>query len=211
MRILVLGATGTTGSLLVDVALAAGHEVTALVRNRQKLPERRGLQVVAGDVRRVEDLVGAAKQADALVSTLGVGSTRTPNDLILDVTRSVITAAGETGLRRVLFQSAFGTGASHPKSSVFLRLGYRLAPAVFQDKAAGEELLMVSGLDWTIVYPGVLTNGPRSGKVTATDLAVLQRLPGVPRIARADVAEFLLDVATTGSWNQRMAVLSVRK
>jgi uncharacterized protein YbjT (DUF2867 family) len=211
MRFLVLGATGATGSLLTDAALDAGHEVIALVRNPQKLSERPGLHVIAGDARDARALTDATGNADILVSTLGVGSTRSPGNLILDTTRAVISAAEQTGLRRVVFQSAFGVGASHPKLSIFMRLGYQLAPAVFRDKAAGEQLLTATGLDWTLAYPGILTNGPRTGMVTATDLAALTRLPGLPRISRADVAAFLLDAAASDKWIRRIAVITAGK
>jgi uncharacterized protein YbjT (DUF2867 family) len=211
MKFLVLGATGATGALFVEAAIAAGHEVTALARNPDKLAERHGLRRIGGDARDADALTRAADGVDALVSTLGVGRTRTPNDLILDTTRAVLAMAGQTGLQRVVFQSAFGVGASYPKASVPIRLGYHLAPAVFLDKAAGEKLLIASELDWTIVYPGILTNGPRSGNVTATDLAELDRLHGLPRISRADVAEFLLEAASGNKWKRRVAVIVAHK
>ena len=189
MKFLILGATGATGSLLTDAALNAGHEVIALVRNPRKMPERPGLHVIAGDARDARALTDATGKADALVSALGVGRTRSPDNLILDTTRAVISAAEQTGLRRVVFQSAFGVGASYPKSSNLMRLGYHLAPAVFRDKAAGEQLLTATGLDWTLAYPGMLTNGPRTGDYrTGTDL----RLSFTARVSRADVAEFML-------------------
>ncbi|MEV7630747.1 NAD(P)H-binding protein [Actinoplanes sp. NPDC089786] len=211
MRLLLLGATGTTGAPLTEAALRAGHEVTALVRNPGKLPERPGLRTVAGDVRDPRSLATAADKADALISTLGVGASRDPDNLIRDSMRAVIAATEQTGLRRLVIQSAFGVGASYPKSSVMMRLGYHLAPAVFRDKAAGEDQLTNTDLDWTLAYPGVLTNRPRTGHIAAIDLRELDRLPGLPRIARADVADFLLHTATTGTWIRSIAVLTASK
>ena len=210
MKILILGATGATGGLFTQAALRAGHEVTALVRDPTRLAGRADLRAVAGDVRDSRSLAAAADKADALVSCLGVGNTRNPNDLILDTTRAVISAAEQTGLRRIVVQSALGVGASYPKTPALMRLGYRLAPAVFRDKAAGEDLLTATDRDWTLVYPGVLTNGPRTGKVTATGLDALTRLPGLPRISRADVADFLLGTTTTGRWTRQIAVITTK-
>jgi uncharacterized protein YbjT (DUF2867 family) len=210
MKILILGATGATGGLFTEAALKAGHEVTALVRDPSRLAGRPDLRAIAGDVRDARSLAAAADKADALVSCLGVGNTRNPNDLILDTTRAVISAAEQTGLRRIVFQSALGVGASYPRTPILMRLGYQLAPAVFRDKAAGEDLLTATGLNWTLVYPGVLTNGPRTGEVTATGLDALTRLSGLPRISRADVAEFLLDTATTGTWTRQIAVITTK-
>lgn len=208
MKFLVLGATGATGTLFTDAAINAGHHVVALARDPQRLAPRKGLQVTSGDARDPEALACAADGADAVISTLGVGNTRNPNGLIRDATRAVIDAAARTGLRRVVWQSAFGVGDSYPKTSFLMRMGYRLAPAVFGDKAAAEQLLRTSELDWTIAYPGVLTNGPHTGQVIATDLDDIDKLKGMPRISRADVADFLLTAATTTTWNKRIAVLT---
>ncbi|MER6154285.1 hypothetical protein ABT147_01945 [Streptomyces sp. NPDC001868] len=62
--------------------------------------------------------------------------------------------------------------------------------------------------DWTLVYPVLLTAKPASGTARAVDLAALDRLPGPPRISRADVAAFLLEAAVNGSWSRRTAVLT---
>jgi uncharacterized protein YbjT (DUF2867 family) len=211
MKILILGATGATGTLATDAVIASGNEVVAVTRTVGKLASRNGLKVVQGDARDADTLARAAEGVDAIISTLRVGSTRKPNDLIRDTTRAVVTAARRTGITKVVVQSAFGVGSSYSKGSLLLRLGYRLAPAVFIDKAAGEKVLMDSPIRWTIAYPGLLTSGPVSGKLTVTDLADVTRLPGLPRISRADVAEFLLAATTDDRWSRRIAVLTVRR
>lgn len=210
MKFLVLGATGATGTLFTDAAITAGHQVVALVRNPQKLPAREGLQAVSGDVRDTEAIARAGNGTDAVISTLGVGSTREPDSLIHDATRAVIDAAAHTGLQRIVWQSALGVGESYPKISLLMRLGYRAAPEVFRDKARAEQLLRASTLDWTIAYPGVLTKGPATKNVSATDLDEIDKVKGMPRISRADVADFLLTAATTATWNRRIAVLTTR-
>jgi hypothetical protein len=83
-----------------------------------------------------------------------------------------------------------------------MRFLYAGGRATFADKAAGERILTGSGLDWTLAYPVLLTNEPASDRVGATDLADLDRLPGLPRISRADVAGFLL----TAGWSIRYTV-----
>ncbi len=104
--------------------------------------------------------------------------------------------------------SAFGVGDSLPKASAIARLMYSSGgKAIFADKAAGERFLTSSDLDWTVAYPVLLTNKPRSGRYRAIDLAELTRLPGMPRISRADDAAFLLSAAREGSWSRRTAVL----
>jgi uncharacterized protein YbjT (DUF2867 family) len=211
MKFAVLGATGATGQLFTTAALAAGHEVSALVRSPEKLPKRPGLTAVVGDARDADAVSRTMQGADALVSTIGSGSSRNPNNLIVETTRAILSAAGQSALRRIVMQSAFGVGDSYPKASFLMHLGYRLAPKLFIDKAAGEKLLRASDLDWTIVYPGVLTNKPKTGNVTASDLTEVPRIPGMPRISRADVADFLLHAATHDSWTRRVTVITTHK
>jgi uncharacterized protein YbjT (DUF2867 family) len=193
----------------VDAAVAAGHEVVAFVRDPAVLAPRAGVTAVAGDVRDAGDLATAMDGADAVVSTLGIGRSRKPDSLILDSTRAIVEAAERTGVRRVVIMSAFGVGASLPKASWIARLIYNSGgKATFADKAAGEQLLTASRLEWALAYPVLLTTGPASGRLHAIDLDELDRLPGMPRISRADVVPFLLDAAVTGAWARRTAVLT---
>ncbi|MFD3377520.1 NAD(P)-dependent oxidoreductase [Streptomyces sp. NPDC058697] len=207
MRFLLLGASGATGGLFMDVATAAGHEVVAFVRDPAKLTPRARVTTFPGDVRDADALADAMCGVDAVVSTLGIGRARNPADLITDSTRALVRAAEASGVKRVVIMSAFGVGESLAKGSGMLRLMYKGGRTTFADKAAGERILTDSDLDWTIAYPGLLTNKSASG-VRAVDLAKLDRLPGVPRISRADVAAFLLGAAVEGTWSRRTAVLT---
>ncbi|MDT3439242.1 NAD(P)H-binding protein [Pseudofrankia sp. BMG5.37] len=208
MRFFVLGATGATGGLFIEQALADGHDVTAYVRSPAKVTPRERLTVVAGDVRDADALAEAMHGTDAVISTLGLGRARKPDNLIADSTRAIVEAAKHSGISRVLIMSAFGVGESLRKASALARLMYSSGgKAVFADKAAGERYLTSSDLDWTLAYPVLLTNKPKSGKYLAIDLAELTRLPGMPRVSRADVAAFLLSAAKDGEWFRRTAVL----
>ncbi|MFF3380402.1 NAD(P)-dependent oxidoreductase [Streptomyces sp. NPDC002680] len=209
MKFLLLGATGATGTLFAERATVAGHEVVAFVRDTSKATPADRLTVVEGDVRDARALAEAMRGTDAVVGTLGLGKARDPGDLIADSTRALVRAAEESGTKRVLIMSAFGVGDSLAKASAFARLLYNSGGrATFADKAAGERILTASALDWTLAYPVLLTNKPATGDVRAIDLTALDRLPGLPRISRADVAAFLLEAAVTGSWSRRTAVLT---
>jgi putative NADH-flavin reductase len=209
MKFLLLGATGATGTLFVDRATAAGHEVVAFVRDASKITPADRLTVIEGDVRDARALTEAMRGIDAVVSTLGLGKVKDPGNLIADTTRALVRAAEDSGTKRVLIMSAFGVGDSLAKASAFARVLYNSGgKAPFADKAAGERILTASGLDWTLAYPVLLTNKPAAGDVHAVDLTALDRLPGLPRISRADVAAFLLEAAVEGSWSRRTAVLT---
>lgn len=210
MKFLLLGATGATGTLFVERATEAGNEVVAFVRDASKITPADRLTVVEGDVRDARALAEAMRGTDAVVSTLGLGKVKDPGNLIADTTRALVRAAEDSGTKRVLIMSAFGVGDSLAKASAFARFLYNSGgKATFADKAAGERILTASGLDWTLAYPVLLTNKPATDDVHAIDLTALDRLPGLPRIPRADVATFLLDAAVAGSWSRRTAVLTV--
>ena len=208
MRILVLGATGTTGTHFVGDALRDGHEVVAYVRSPEKMTARPGLTIVGGDVHDVPALTGAMRGADAVVSMLGLSSP-SPNGFSAQSLRTIVEAARAGDTSRVLVMSAFGVGESLPKASFLARLMYRTgARAIYADKARGEQLLTTSDLDWTLAYPVLLTNDPPSARFQAIDLNNLVRLPGLPRVSRADVAAFLLVAAQDPRWSRRTAVLT---
>jgi putative NADH-flavin reductase len=208
MRILVLGATGATGILFVDAALAAGHELVAFVRNPAKLTPRDGLTVTAGDVLDAAGLAEAIRGVDAVVSMLGPRSLK-PSGVSENSVRAIVTGAQSSGTKRVVIVSAFGVGDSSRKASWVARLTYdTMVRAIYQDKAAGERVLLASTLDWTLVYPVVLSDHPSSGALRVIDLTELGHLPGMPRVPRADVAAFLVQAAASGEWSRRTAVLT---
>src|SRR4029077_8560500 len=103
MNIVVLGATGGTGRLVVEQALAAGHTVTALVRSPEKVAARNpNLDVVAGQATGPSAVARVLDGADALISTRGGGGS-----VISDSTRAIVEAAHRAGVKRVVLLSSF--------------------------------------------------------------------------------------------------------
>jgi uncharacterized protein YbjT (DUF2867 family) len=191
-RILVLGATGGTGRHVVEQAVAMDLDVTVLVRRPDRLPATsRPLRIVTGDIRADSAAVRSAYAGqDAVVSALGIGQSFKPHGLIAHAAPLIVAAMREHGVRRLVFTSAFGVGATWQDVPLVPRLFMKtLLRDVYADKAAGERVIMGSGLDWTIVYPAGLTNGPRSGTVRVGERL---KLAGFPRVSRADVATVLL-------------------
>jgi len=191
-KILVLGATGGTGQQVVSQALQQGHDVTVLVRTRQRLTiSHDRLRVLAGSV--TDDshaLAGAVRDQDAVISTLGVGRSFKSGGLITQSMPRIVRAMEDQGIRRLIFTSAFGVGDTRRDVPLLPRIFIRLLlQDIYRDKELGEATLRASGLDWTLVYPAGLVDAPATGHYRAGE-----RLPlsGFPRIARADVADFLL-------------------
>ena len=196
MNLVVLGATGGTGRLVVEQALAAGHTVTALVRSPEKLTLRNpNLHVIAGQATDPSAVSRALDGADALISTLGgTGS------VISDATQAIVDAAHKAGVSRVVVLSSFLV--EHDRFDPVTRLLTGLAMgSMIKDKSAGEKALRDSDLDWTIVYASGLTDGPGGGSVV--ELTEGSRWSLSNRIARADVAAWLVQAATSPQTRRR--------
>jgi uncharacterized protein YbjT (DUF2867 family) len=197
MRITVFGATGGTGRHVVEQALGAGHQVTAVVRDPSRLhvPAAPGLTVVTARLDDPAALGRAVGGADAVVDALGTHGSG-PTTVRADAARVIIDAMRENGVRRLVAVSA--SGAHTTGDGPFVRflvkpvLGYVLRHA-FADMRAMEEIVRGSGLDWTIVLPPQLTDGARTGKVRRR---VGANVRGSYRIARADLADAVLAAVT---------------
>jgi uncharacterized protein YbjT (DUF2867 family) len=188
MNVLVLGATGRTGRLVVEQALAAGHSVTALVRSPEKLAAASpDLRVITGAVTDSSALRRALEGADAVVSTLGGGGS-----VITDSTQALVDAARETGVSRVVVLSSFVVERERLDSVPRLLTGLTMG-GMIKDKRAGEQALRASGLDWTIVYASMLSDGPAKGAVAVLPDGAKRRMS--ERISRADVAAWMVEAA----------------
>ena len=191
-KLLILGATGGTGQELVAQALQSGHWVTALVRDPRRLAivsDR--LRVIAGDVTNDDaPLAAAARDQDVVISTLGRGKSFKSEGLIAQCMPRILRAMESQGVRRLVFTSAFGVGETRRDVPLIPRIFIRLKlQDIYRDKEAGEVELRRSAVDWTIVYPAVLIDGPATGTYRAGERLSLR---GFPRITRADTAGFLL-------------------
>jgi len=197
MRLLMVGATGGTGLALVEQALERGHDVTALVRNptRLRLSHPR-LTVVSGDVMQTATLDAAVRGQGAVLSALGHKQWFRPTRILSAGTGNIIGAMRRHGVRRLVVETALGVGDAWWQMGLYYTLFVRIfiLPLYFHDKKRQEALVRASGLDWTLVRPGALNNGPRRG--------VYRQGPRVGhwlwtvRISRADVAAFMLDQVT---------------
>lgn len=206
MKLLILGATGPTGRHLLDLALNAGHDVTALVRNVNRLTTTHPrLAAVSGDVTDAALLERTIRGRDAVLSALGAG-----NSLISDIASravaALVPAMRSQAVGRIIFLSAFGVGESFRQANLLQKLAYRtLLRRIFADKANADSMLRASGLRWTLVYPTLLTNGPRTGRYRVGERLASS---GIAKISRADVAEFMLAQLDTDEWIHRTAVVS---
>ena len=185
MNILVLGASGKTGRQVLDQALAAGNNVTAFVRDPEKL-DRDDVAVAIGDARNVDDLRKALGSQDAVISTLGTGLNANQK-LIEGSTEALLEAMRSTGVKRLVMLSTFAASPTY-KAKGMMKVASVVMKGTVADKTAGETLLKRSDLDWTIVYATRLTDEPRTGRYRTVE----GTMTGVGTISRADVADALL-------------------
>ncbi|MEU9731869.1 NAD(P)-binding oxidoreductase [Streptomyces sp. NPDC048002] len=207
MKLLILGATGPTGRHLVNLALKAGDTVTALARTPAALDDMADrITVVAGDATAQRDVATAALGQDAIISALGQGKTLSHRGLFDHASAAVIGAARQQGVSRLVWMSSFGVGDTFQTANVTQKAMYRtMLKGVYANKKIADDRIRASDLDWTLVYPTALTNGPATGTYR-----VAERLPmkGAARISRADVAAFMLQAAHGSEWSRREAVVS---
>ncbi|WP_329128664.1 NAD(P)H-binding protein [Streptomyces sp. NBC_01476] len=198
MRLVVFGANGRTGREIVTQALAAGHEVTAFVRDPGKAPgPRPGLRVLAGEVTSDQAAVrGAVDGQEAVLTAFGSPTTWhgvVSPTLTVQAVPLIVRAMRDAGVSRIVHLSAHGVGDTAAQAPAVYWAVYKALGRMFADKDAGERILRDSGLDWTFVYPVMLVNGPRTGTYRVGEEL---RLGRVPRISRADVADFMLRETT---------------
>ena len=208
MNILVFGATGLTGQQIVKQALSRGHRVTAFARRPEALETTDDhLRIVIGDITQDKSKVVEAMYGQELViSALGRRNSFRSDHLILRSMEAIVPSMEQAGVRRIILVSAFGVGESLRDASLIPGIMYRvLLRDIFADKKAAEEELRAGGLDWTIVYPVLLTNGPETGRYRVAERLDLS---GMPKISRADVAHFILTEAERRTFVHKVAVIS---
>ena len=211
MKILLLGANGAVGRLALDDLLKANHEVTALVRNTSTLQRKHPqLTVVQGEPTNGADLEKLLAGQDAVLSTLGVRKNKRTT-LRTDVARNLVAGMKKHGVRKLVWLDGAGVGSSKEfvqRSSFFF--GRIIIPLflnhMYEDAAVADSLIEKSGCDWVIVRPMSFTNNAKTGNVSVfTDMSLTVRLR--LRIARADVAAFLVEQVVKDDYVGQMPVI----
>ncbi|MBF6128149.1 NAD(P)-dependent oxidoreductase [Nocardia brasiliensis] len=194
MKIAVFGATSTVGRLVVEQALAEGHQVTAFTRSAAGLTQRHErLDIVEGDVLDSNSVQRAVAGQDAVLVSLGAGR---KGVIRAEGTRAVIEAMNRTGVKRLIVQTTLGVGDSKANLNFlwkYVMFGLLLRQA-FADHVQQEAYVRASDLDWTIVRPSAFTDGPRTG-VFRRGFPAGERGLSL-KIARADIADFMLEQLT---------------
>lgn len=187
MTIALFGATGGTGRHALEIALAKGYAVRALVRDPEKLAPQPGLEMVVGDVLDQTAVDRCLDGTEAAVCILGSHGNAEPVEAL--GTARIIDGMQRQGVKRLVAVTSMGVGDSRDQVPAFFRLLMQLTlKRIMAAKEEQERLIRSSDLEWTIVRPGGLTNGSPTGAYrSGTDPSIK-----ATRVARADVAEFVI-------------------
>jgi len=191
MKLLIIGSTGGTGRELVKQALEQGYEVTAFARTPSKLGiSHHNLCIAQGDVTDQASVEAAVAGQDAVLCALGTRVIR-KNTIQSEGTRNIIQAMQRTGVKRLVVETSLDLGDSRGQLGFLFAHVIRatLLRNIFEDKELQERIVRESGLDWTIVRPAMLNDGPRTGKYRA-GFSASDKI--ARKISRADVADFML-------------------
>jgi putative NADH-flavin reductase len=207
-NIVVIGSTGRTGRFVLEEGLCRGHSMTAFTRRPETLAGVQGLRsVVTGDGRRLEDLRRALRGQDAVISIVS-SEGRGPTTVMSDVTRAELDAMREAGVRRLVSVSVSAIEGRRPW--ILINLVRWLLRKPYADFGRMERLIRSSPVDWTIVRPPYLSNGPKTGlvrmQVGGKDLR-----HGPYHISRADLAATLVDLAEDSQHVGEVLLVSERR
>ena len=203
MKIAIFGASGATGRLLTRRCIDGGHRVTALLRTPGSFDMRGQIHVVEGSVFDADAVARTLDGADAVLSALGAHSL-CREDVLERAVPVIVGAMQEKGVRRIIVLGSAGArdGAMARQPAwrrwVVEKLVNRtLLKWPVASQRAQYAALAASGLDWTMAMPPLLTNGRGRGhwRVDAEALP-----PNASRIAREDVASFMMQQLEERQW-----------
>ena len=205
MKILVLGATGRTGRFFTRKALEEGHAVTAYVRNPDKartlLGAHQSLTITPGTLDDAERLAAASAGQDVMVSILGQKATVREflhSTFMQERLPLIMQTVTGTGVKHCVLLSAYGVGDTVRTASLPMRLACKvIMRGIFTDKVKADALVAEYQPYISRAHPGRLTDKPGRGGVKVFDMASVERTPGIPTIAREDVADALLTITKT--------------
>jgi putative NADH-flavin reductase len=193
MHIALYGATGKSGSRILNELLSRGHEVTAIVRDPAKLPEQKGLTIVQGDVSSAQEIASKIAGADAVVSAYGPPADDT--DQLLPVTERLIEGVKSASIPRLLVVGGAGSLEVAPGVTI-IESGHLPAEwlPIAVSHANALKLLQKSDINWTYFSPaGFFVPGERTGKFRLGTNQLIANEQGDSRISLEDYAIALVD------------------
>lgn len=216
MRVLILGASGRTGTHVLNESLLKGYEVNCLVRNKDSIKVKSNhLHLFVGSPANKASLEEALKNCHAIISVLNISRNsdfpwshlRTPSTFLSQVMQNIIELSNQRSLIRIIVCSAWGVGKTFVDIPFWFRLLIKNSKigTAYADHERQEEHLMKSKLAWTLVRPTGLTNSKK-------EEIVLESYNNYPKpkllISRVSVAKYLVNALERPDLIQKLPVLS---
>ena len=192
MKILIIGASRGIGKVLMEEALKDGHKVRVLARHPNRLESTDSrLDLVQGDVRDLQSVKEAAQDMEIVCSCIGVPITFKAVDLFSVAAANLVKVVGQQPTLKLIAVTGIGAGDSKGHGGFLYDRIFKplFLKSIYEDKDREEEIIATGDIDWLIVRPAGLTNGPRTG-----NYRIINDLEGTTakRISRRDVADFIL-------------------
>lgn len=203
MKLFLIGATGRTGTHVIYLGLARGHQVTAFVRSPEKITRQAtGLKVVKGNPMDAAEMAKALPGHDAVITALGAVPSEVlkPHTLMRDAAAATVSAMQQARVRRLLILSA---SLLFPSKNLFYILGRFVLRENNKDLQAAEKIYQESGLDWTIARPPRLVQNPNESYQSFENT-----VPKGFQISWKAVAAFFLDAAEKGEYVGKVVGIS---
>jgi putative NADH-flavin reductase len=219
--ILLIGATGRTGRLVLDSALKRGHKVTALIRPSSSLPPQSNLSISKGSPLDTADIIAALTLTSGpvvIISTLGqtrtsgnpLAATTSPPLFMSHSASAVIGAvkASARPVQKIIVMSMFGAGSSFANLNFLMRaiMQYSNMKQTLEDQNAVDQIIKQSGLDFVMPRPAMLKGDVALAIKTLGDAGEMAGF--MPSVSPQSVAEFMLGAAVNDQWDGSTAVLS---
>lgn len=194
MKLVVFGAAGKTGGAVVEQAKAAGHEVTAFVRDASAYTAA-DVAVCEGDAGDPDAVSAALAGQDAVIDTIGGATPYKRTTLETDAAETIISAMQRNGVRRLVVTSMIGEGDSSANTPAYDKLLLKtMMRGTTPDKAAMEQAVAASELDWVIARPAILNDDAATGDVR---VYAADSKDKAHKITRQDLAAFLVAQLTS--------------
>ena len=215
MKLLLLGSTGRTGRILLEIALKKGYQVNCLARNTERIKKRKGLTIFQGNPTNENDLKKAIYKCDFVISVLNISrktdfpwsSLKTPSTFLSDAMNIVVRISKNENIKRISICSAWGVAETKndiPKWFKWLINRSNIGIA-YNEHEKQEEIISKSKLNWTIIRPVGLSNSKKEEKIIET-------FNNKPKpnmlISRKSLAKYLLQSLTNNSLIEKKVVVS---
>jgi putative NADH-flavin reductase len=219
--ILLIGATGRTGRLVLELALNRGHKVTALIRPSSSLPSQTKLSISKGsplDVANITTALSLTSGSVVIISTLGqtrtsgnpFAATTSPPLFMSQSASAVVEAvkASDRKVEKIIVMSMFGAGSSFTNLNFLMRaiMQYSNMKQTLQDQNTVDRIIKQSGLRFVMPRPAMLKGDVAFSVKTLGDAG--ETAGFMPSISPQSVAGFILDAAVSGQWDGSTSVLS---